>query len=212
MVADMRYKKRRVGSPFLLNRIDEAALLYIVKSFLLIFAIMIQTVFFLLRICIIIKYISVYCRLEVALIYKEILSIELKKKMDGMLQQDEGARSSPEYTEMLLRHMLKEWGFNPYLIGFEYLIQSVMACYLDKELLKYKTKVLYPTIAKRYCVAAENVIRNIRTLIHDFWKKPARNVFCRCTDCWDIKDCKEPSCSKMIDILAKYLRKKACGG
>lgn len=153
-----------------------------------------------------------FCRLEVPNIYKVILGIELKRKMDNMLQQDEGARSSPEYTEMLLRHMLKEWGFNPYLTGFEYLIRSVMECYMDKELLKYKTKVLYPTIAKIYCIPAENVIRNIRTLIHDFWKKPARNAFCRCTDCRDIQDSREPSCSKMIDILEKYLCKKACGG
>ena len=106
-----------------------------------------------------------------------------------------------------LRKFLLKCGFNPYLTGFDYLTDAVMMCYDDDSLLKLKTKILYPEIAKKYNVQKHCVERNIRTLLVAAWSNSRKVNFCRETNyhCF-MKNNKEPTCGEAINILESYLK------
>ena len=92
-------------------------------------------------------------------------------------------------------------------MGFDYLTDAVMMCYEDDSLLKLKTKILYPQVAKKYNVQKHCVERNIRTLLVAAWSNSRKVNFCRETNyhCF-MKNDKEPTCGEAINILESYLK------
>lgn len=108
-------------------------------------------------------------------------------------------------TEDIIADILEKSGFNPRFIGFNYLIQAVILCYRDRELLICKTKVLYPRIAKLNKVTTASIERNIRTVINAAWAICEGNYFYHRLGCGSIADNKRPTCGEIINLLTEYL-------
>ncbi len=124
---------------------------------------------------------------------------------DNLFDKKDSVKN-PKLAERLLRELLVECGFNPYLTGYEYLIDAVLACYNEPELLRGKTKVLYPMLAKKYDINISNIDRNIRTLINSAWRTKKSDSFYLRTDCHFIENNQQPTCSDIINILENYVR------
>ena len=59
-------------------------------------------------------------------------------------------------------YILKELSVPPHLTGFDYLIDAIVLCYKDREIMHSMTKALYPTIGKMYKKTSSEVERAIR--------------------------------------------------
>ena len=136
---------------------------------------------------------------------------ELNERGDKFNENDMGVKGgyigSPRHRCKILREFLIECGFNPYLTGFDYLIDTVVVCSINPDLLRQKTKLLYPKIGKIHNVHKDNVERNIRTLIQAAWKSSRRMNFCVKTNyMYLIEDNRKPTCGEIINILESYVQ------
>lgn len=86
--------------------------------------------------------------------------------------------------------------------------QMVMACEMvshDETLLLCVTRELYPKVAEKYGCNADNVERNIRTIIRHIWNEhPERLIeISRC----DLKY--PPTAAEFLDYVVAYIQRKA---
>ena len=60
---------------------------------------------------------------------------------------------------------------NPANLGFNYMVKAIEVCLENEDALKSITKILYPTIAKKYQTTASRVERAIRHAIEVSWSR-----------------------------------------
>ena len=80
-----------------------------------------------------------------------------------------------QYTENTLEndvtHIIREIGIPAHIKGYQYIREAIMMTVNDINLLNYITKLLYPTIAKKYKTTSSSVERAIRHAIEVAWNK-----------------------------------------
>lgn len=108
--------------------------------------------------------------------------------------------------EGIIREVLEKSGFSTGLTGFSYLMEAVLLCYENPDLIICKTKVLYPYLAEINNVRAQNIERNMRTAIKSAWTKCGGNNFYLRIGCKYVSDNKQPTCSEIINLLTRYLQ------
>ena len=67
--------------------------------------------------------------------------------------------------------MIHEIGVPAHIKGYQYIREAIMMTVNDINLLNYITKLLYPTIAKKYKTTSSSVERAIRHAIEVAWNK-----------------------------------------
>lgn len=102
------------------------------------------------------------------------------------------------------REVLRYLGCTATYRGYQ---QTVMACEMvekDEALLLCVTKELYPKVAQRYGCNADNIERNIRTLIRHIWNEHPERLMeiSRC----DLKY--PPTAAEFLDYIVTYIQRE----
>lgn len=78
--------------------------------------------------------------------------------------------------EALVTNMIHEIGIPAHIKGYHYLRDSIMMAVEDMDVLNAITKILYPTVAKRYQTTSSRVERAIRHAIEVAWSRGKLDV------------------------------------
>lgn len=88
------------------------------------------------------------------------------------LKQEYGMENYTENTlENDVTDIIREIGIPAHIKGYQYIREAIMMTVNDMNLLNYITKLLYPTIAKKYKTTSSSVERAIRHAIEVAWNK-----------------------------------------
>ena len=89
-----------------------------------------------------------------------------KKQNDQIRKEDLSLSLETDITEII-----HEIGVPAHIKGYQYLRDSIMLAINDTEMLNCVTKILYPTIAKKYNTTSSRVERAIRHAIEVAWTR-----------------------------------------
>ena len=96
-------------------------------------------------------------------------SLRQKKVEEEAGQREAKVLSAAAYTENSLEaditNIIREIGIPAHIKGYQYIREAIMMTVNDINLLNYITKLLYPTIAKKYKTTSSSVERAIRHAI-----------------------------------------------
>ncbi len=73
--------------------------------------------------------------------------------------------------EVEISKIMRDIGVPAHIKGYQYLRTSIMLCIDDSEMLASVTKILYPTVAKKYSTTPSRVERAIRHAIEVAWDR-----------------------------------------
>lgn len=77
----------------------------------------------------------------------------------------------PKDLEQDVTNMIHEIGVPAHIKGYQYLREAIMMCVRDPGMLGSITKILYPTIAKKFQTTSSRVERAIRHAIEVAWSR-----------------------------------------
>lgn len=102
-------------------------------------------------------------------------SLRQKKVEEEAGQREAKVLSAAAYTENSLEaditNIIREIGIPAHIKGYQYIREAIMMTVNDINLLNYITKLLYPTIAKKYKTTSSSVERAIRHAIEVAWNR-----------------------------------------
>ena len=73
--------------------------------------------------------------------------------------------------ELMVTEMIHQIGVPAHIKGYHYLRESILLSVKDPEVMNAVTKVLYPTVAKKFTTTASRVERAIRHAIEVAWDR-----------------------------------------
>lgn len=115
---------------------------------------------------------------------------------------DEGC----EDMEVVVTEIIHQLGVPAHIKGYHYLREAILSSLEDKELLESVTKMLYPTVAKKFDTTSSRVERAIRHAIEIAWDRgnlDTLNSFFGYT----VNTCKgKPTNSEFIALITDKLR------
>lgn len=91
-----------------------------------------------------------------------------KRKTDEII---ENTRINEDNLENKVTNMLHEIGIPAHIKGYHYLRDAIMMAVEDMDVLNAITKILYPTVAKKYQTTSSRVERAIRHAIEVAWSR-----------------------------------------
>ena len=86
-------------------------------------------------------------------------------------------KETAEDLEVVVTKWLHEMGVPAHIKGYQYLREAIMMSVEDVEMLNSITKILYPTIAKKYQTISSRVERAIRHAIEVAWSRGNMEMF-----------------------------------
>lgn len=93
---------------------------------------------------------------------------DFEKKNEESIQEVSSRR---ENLESRVTNMLHEIGIPAHIKGYHYLRDAIMMAVNDMDVLNAITKILYPTVAKKYRTTSSRVERAIRHAIEVAWSR-----------------------------------------
>jgi two-component system response regulator (stage 0 sporulation protein A) len=78
--------------------------------------------------------------------------------------------------ELMITEIIHQIGVPAHIKGYSYLRESIMLAIKDVEVINSVTKILYPTVAKKYSTTSSRVERAIRHAIEVAWDRGDVNV------------------------------------
>ena len=93
----------------------------------------------------------------------------VESKKVGAYEKKPSAK--PEDLEGKVTNIIHEIGVPAHIKGYQYLREAIIMSVNDIEMLNSITKILYPTIAKKYQTTASRVERAIRHAIEVAWSR-----------------------------------------
>lgn len=94
-----------------------------------------------------------------------------KAYAEDTLHENEKAIDKKHDLEKDVTDMIHEIGVPAHIKGYQYLREAIMMSVRDGEMLNSITKILYPTIAKKYQTTSSRVERAIRHAIEVAWSR-----------------------------------------
>ena len=94
-----------------------------------------------------------------------------KKKQQENMTNEQKQFLFDSTLENDVTHIIREIGIPAHIKGYQYIREAIMMTVNDINLLNYITKLLYPTIAKKYKTTSSSVERAIRHAIEVAWNK-----------------------------------------
>jgi two-component system response regulator (stage 0 sporulation protein A) len=82
-----------------------------------------------------------------------------------------GVRQSPANLEIIVTDIIHQIGVPAHIKGYHYLREAIICSVNDKEMLESVTKLLYPSVAKKFATTASRVERAIRHAIEIAWDR-----------------------------------------
>ncbi len=133
---------------------------------------------------------------------------ELKELLLKTLQIDTTSQNAPKPYDVKVRitSIIHEIGVPAHIKGFNYLKDAVYMVYEDRELLGGITKVLYPTIAKKYNTTSSRVERAIRHSIEVAWSRGSAEGFSKLYGYAINMKNEKPHNSDFIAMIAEKIR------
>ncbi len=108
--------------------------------------------------------------------------------------------------ESLVTNMIHEIGIPAHIKGYHYLRDAIMMAVDDMDVLNAITKILYPTVAKRYQTTSSRVERAIRHAIEVAWSRGKLDILDELFG-YTINNCKgKPTNSEFIALVADTIR------
>ena len=100
-------------------------------------------------------------------------SVKKEKELRGMLTKTEIGKKPLEERDLEkdVTEMIHEIGVPAHIKGYQYLREAIMMSVEDIEMLGSITKILYPSIAKRFQTTPSRVERAIRHAIEVAWSR-----------------------------------------
>ena len=80
-------------------------------------------------------------------------------------------RQSPANLEIIVTDIIHQIGVPAHIKGYHYLREAIICSVNDKEMLESVTKLLYPSVAKKFATTASRVERAIRHAIEIAWDR-----------------------------------------
>ena len=131
--------------------------------------------------------------------------IQIMKRNQTIKEQEDLNRIRYQ-LEQKVTDMILEIGIPAHIKGYQYIREGIMIAVNDENMLNYITKLLYPTIAKKYKTTSSSVERAIRHAIdvafHRGKMEMLENMFGYAMHCGKGK----PTNSEFIALLADRIR------
>lgn len=132
---------------------------------------------------------------------------DVKKKERTYVMQEYGMSNYMETTlENDVTDIIREIGIPAHIKGYQYIREAIMLTVNDMNLLNYITKLLYPTIAKKYKTTSSSVERAIRHAIEVAWNKGQIDVLEELFGYTISAGKGKPTNSEFIALIADKLR------
>ena len=93
------------------------------------------------------------------------------KRASGEHEELDDTYLSKKSLETQVTEIIHEVGVPAHIKGYQYLRTAIVMCVEDMDMLNSITKVLYPTIAKKYKTTSSRVERAIRHAIEVAWSR-----------------------------------------
>jgi len=117
-----------------------------------------------------------------------------------------GLMSSREDLETSVTNIIHEIGVPAHIKGYQYLREAIMMAVIDMEVINAVTKILYPTVAKRFGTTSSRVERAIRHAIEVAWDRGDIEVLQKYFG-YTVSNVKgKPTNSEFIAMIADKLR------
>lgn len=132
----------------------------------------------------------------------------LGERITSLTQGGMTGRNAPgtENMEIVVTDVIHQLGVPAHIKGYHYLREAILSSIEDPELLESVTKLLYPTVAKRFDTTSSRVERAIRHAIEIAWDRgnlDTLNAFFGYT----VNTCKgKPTNSEFIALITDKLR------
>lgn len=132
----------------------------------------------------------------------------LGERITSLTQGGMTGRNAPgtENMEIVVTDVIHQLGVPAHIKGYHYLREAILSSIEDPELLESVTKLLYPTVAKRFDTTLSRVERAIRHAIEIAWDRgnlDTLNAFFGYT----VNTCKgKPTNSEFIALITDKLR------
>ena len=132
----------------------------------------------------------------------------LGERITSLTQGGMMGRNAPgtENMEIVVTDVIHQLGVPAHIKGYHYLREAILSSIEDPELLESVTKLLYPTVAKRFDTTSSRVERAIRHAIEIAWDRgnlDTLNAFFGYT----VNTCKgKPTNSEFIALITDKLR------
>lgn len=132
----------------------------------------------------------------------------LGERITSLTQGGMTGRNAPgtENMEIVMTDVIHQLGVPAHIKGYHYLREAILSSIEDPELLESVTKLLYPTVAKRFDTTSSRVERAIRHAIEIAWDRgnlDTLNAFFGYT----VNTCKgKPTNSEFIALITDKLR------
>ncbi len=144
----------------------------------------------------------------------------LKRRMKQLLLNEElpkkervlelGEELAPYVKERNLEgevtEIIREIGIPAHIKGYQYIREGIMMAVEDPNMLNYITKLLYPTIAKKYKTTSSSVERAIRHAIEVAWSRGKMDVIQELFGYTIHAGKGKPTNSEFIALIADKLR------
>ena len=114
-----------------------------------------------------------------------------------------------EQLEKDVDEVLLHMGIMPHLMGYTYLKAALAMAYEDRDLLLGVTKILYPSLAKRFDTSPANLERCIRSAVEIAWRNVEKKSKDELSDNngWIMAD-KKPGNTRFMRIALDILERK----
>ena len=137
-------------------------------------------------------------------------SLRQKKVEAESGKKETAALSAAGYREDTLEaditNIIREIGIPAHIKGYQYIREAIMMTVNDMNLLNYITKLLYPTIAKKYKTTSSSVERAIRHAIEVAWNRGRIDVLEELFGYTVSAGKGKPTNSEFIALIADKLR------
>lgn len=101
----------------------------------------------------------------------EALAERIENNLKSSAERTKPTAVDSYKIEVIVTDFLKEIGVPAHIKGYRYLREAIMLCTFNTEMINCITKLLYPTVAKRFNTTSSRVERAIRHAIEVAWDR-----------------------------------------
>ena len=134
-----------------------------------------------------------------------VLSQRITQLVDWNVAEPAGAAGTRD-LEVMISEVLHQIGVPAHIKGYQYLRYSIILCTSDSSMLGSITKILYPTVAKKFHTTPSRVERAIRHAIEVAWDRGDVDVLMSYFGYTIQSDRGKPTNSEFIAMISDKLR------
>ena len=110
---------------------------------------------------------------DVPALLSRIRQVSSVSRVSGMGNSKQGVdmHRREDNLEAVVTEVIHEIGVPAHIKGYQYLREAIILTINDMDIINSVTKILYPTVAKRFCTTPSRVERAIRHAIEVAWDR-----------------------------------------